>query len=119
MKTSRTMDWLVALPLMIPGVFACNGTHESSSLGTSGEQATVHGTVVDAATGEPLSGIKITGPHGTKCVSGAGGRFALEGLHAGDSGEIAASASDGRVATLALRPLRAGDLEVVLRLARR
>jgi hypothetical protein len=123
---SRTIGWLAglaritALLLVIAGVSACGGgTRESTSHSASGERVTVLGTVVDAATGEPVSGIKVIGPHGTQCVSGSGGRFELEGLHVGDAGELAASASDGRAATVPLRPLHPGDLEVVLRLARR
>ncbi len=120
MNRTSAIYGLVALPLLLAGVAACNGTTRESTHATTGAPAKVVGTVVDAATGEPLSGIKVVGPHGTHCVSGSGGRFELQGLHAGEAGEISASASDGRTAKLSLRPLRADEpLEVVLQLARR
>ena len=116
MKLSHAL--LVALACI--GGAACNGTaRDAPGHAASDAPAVVSGTVIDAATGEPLGGVKIVGPHGTQCVSGGDGRFELDGLHAGDAGAISASGSDGRAATLELRPLRPGVLEVVLRLSPR
>jgi hypothetical protein len=81
-------------------------------------EASVAGTVLDAATGEPVANVKVEGPRDTSARSDAKGRFRLKGLHAGDQGEVRAETSDGRRARLQLRKLAAGELEVVLHLAR-
>lgn len=119
MTLSRAGSWL-AIGALLAGA-ACNGAAREAPAqrAASDARALVVGTVVDAATGEPLAGIKVVGPHDSQCVSGRDGRFELEGLRAGDAGTLSASASDGRAATLALRPLGPGRLEVVLRLAQR
>jgi hypothetical protein len=83
----------------------------------SGE-ASVAGTVLDAATGEPVPNVKVEGPRDTSSRSDAKGRFRLKGLQPGDQGEVKAETSDGRRARLVLRKLAAGELEVVLHLAR-
>lgn len=76
----------------------------------------VIGTVIDASTGEPLSGVEILGPDGSSTRSGADGRFALKGMAPGTSGRLLASAGDGREGAVTLRPLAGGaPLEVVLR----
>lgn len=98
---------------------ACSGRareKQEHALHADEAPATIQGTVIDAASGEPVAGVTVAGPHGTQCVSGRDGRFELGGLHRGDVGELEAHASDGRRARIALRPLSAGRLEVVMRL---
>jgi hypothetical protein len=84
--------------------------------GTAAEAAVV-GTCLDAESGEKLSGVRVEGPDGKSAVSGRDGRFEIRGLKSGQAGELVASLSDGRRASLTLRPLAAGTLEVVLQLA--
>jgi hypothetical protein len=81
-------------------------------------EAAVIGTCIDAESGERLAGVKVEGPHGASAVSSRDGRFEMRGLRAGDGGNLVASLSDGRSASLTLRPLSAGDMEVVLQLGR-
>jgi hypothetical protein len=85
----------------------------------AGEEALVVGTVLDAATGAPLAGVRVEGPNGTSAVSESDGRFELEGLHAGDRGEVVAKTDDGRTGSVTLRALSKGRLEVVVHLHRR
>jgi hypothetical protein len=85
----------------------------------AGESAVVVGTVLDAATGTPLSGVRLEGPNGTSATSERDGRFELEGLHAGDRGELVARTDDGRRGSVTLRPLAKGRIEVVVHLYRR
>lgn len=79
-------------------------------------EAVVVGTCVDAETGERLSGVKVEAPDGKSAVSGREGRFEIRGLRSGTQGLIVASLPDGRRASLPLRPLAAGTLEIVLQL---
>jgi hypothetical protein len=91
------------------------------SCGESGHgdhDATVVGTVLDAATREPLAGVDVRGPHDSRATSDAAGRFRLESLHAGEAGEVVARSDDGLEARVALRPLSPGELEIVLHLRR-
>jgi hypothetical protein len=80
--------------------------------------AEVTGTVVDAETGAPVAGASIEGPAGSRATSDAQGRFTLSRLPVGSEGEVVARTEDGAEARNRLRPLRAGTLEVVLRLRR-
>jgi hypothetical protein len=88
-----------------------------SSLGEPAEgTAMIVGTCLDGATGEPLSGVEVTGPSGATARSDDHGRFVLADLPEGLSGELVATAPDGRKATNVLRPLKHARLEVVLHL---
>jgi len=76
----------------------------------------VTGTVVDARTGQPVSGALVRGPDGVEAKSDARGRFVLRGLHLGAFGELVATTEAGLSAKNRLRPLESGPLEVVLHL---
>lgn len=102
---------------------ACSARENGSGSGGSRDHrnvdpssATIVGTTLDAATGEPLEGVEVTAPGGAHATSGPDGRFSIPGLAIGTEGTLTARASDGRKAENRLRPLRAGELEVVLRL---
>ena len=87
-----------------------------SSTAPSGDRASVAGTVLDASSGEPVAGARVRAPSGAEATTDAQGRFLIEGLEPGLSGELKARSEDGREASSPLRPLRAGRLEVVLHL---
>ena len=89
---------------------ACGGGPERERAAGAFE---VHGTVLEAATGEPLAGVLIRGPGGATATSDAGGRFALEVAGAGD---LVAEGPGGLSATNPLQPARGERLEVVLHL---
>jgi hypothetical protein len=84
-----------------------------------GPEVVVTGTVLDAATGEPIAGAHVEGPAGSHADSGRDGRFKLEGLRERDEGEVVARTDDGRAGSVRLRPLAPGGLEIALHLARR
>jgi len=108
--------------LLVALAAGCGGDASAPGGGGAGTQeapppagtAVVSGTTVDAATGEPLAGVEVTGPGGGSAVSDVRGRFRLEGLSEGASGEVVARAADGRMGSLTLRPLANARLEVVL-----
>jgi hypothetical protein len=102
---------LVALAPLLQG---CGG----EGAGEAGGAARVVGTAVDGANGELLAGVRVQGPRGAHAVSDREGRFALEGLRAGDQGEVVGTLEDGRIGRVRLRPLAPGRLEIVLRLER-
>jgi len=81
------------------------------------EECSVKGVVVDVQDGEPLVGVRVEGPDGTKAVSDPRGRFVLGGLSEGSTGKVRAWRSDGWEVEVPLRPLQPGSLEVTLRLA--
>ena len=81
---------------------------------TSGAAPVVVGTAIEASSGEPLAGVRIEGPGGSQAVSDADGRFVLRGLVVGMEGELRGTAAGGLVGVNRLRPLKAGELEVVL-----
>ena len=81
------------------------------------EDCVVKGVVVDVQDGEPLVGIRVEGPGGTRAVSDPRGRFALMGLEEGLEGSVRAWRSDGWEVEIPLRPLKPGALEITLRLA--
>jgi hypothetical protein len=101
-------QWL-SLALLFAG---CGG----SDHGSDSARAVVRGTTVDERTREPIAGALVVGPEGAKARSDEHGRFVLEGLSAGASGEVRASSSDGLCGSVQLRPLAAGELEVVVHL---
>jgi len=113
-----------ALLALVAGLAGCGSSPSDdgspASAGTTrpadrgGEPARVVGTVLDAATRTPLDGAVVRGPGGREARTDAAGRFELAGLTAGTAGELVATAADGRTATLRLRPLAPGRLEVVL-----
>lgn len=82
--------------------------------GPSRGTAVVTGTTMDAATREPVADVEVVGPLGAKSRSDGSGRFRLEGLRSGDSGEVVGRAPDGRLGSVALRPLASGEREIVL-----
>jgi len=110
---------LIALCACAADLSGCSPARRSGAdeRGAAAEAA-VTGTCIDAESGERLAGVKVEGPHGASAVSGRDGRFELRGLRAGDDGSLVASLADGRSASLTLRPLPAGELEVVLHLGR-
>jgi hypothetical protein len=73
----------------------------------------VYGTVLEAATGEPMAGVLIRGPGGATATSDAGGRCARAVAGAGD---LVAEGPAGLSAVNPLRPARGERLEVVLHL---
>ena len=83
----------------------------------AGEDCVVRGVVVDVQDGEPLVGVRVEGPGGTRAVSDPRGRFVLTGLDEGLDGSVRAWRSDGWEVKLPLRPLKRGALEVTLRLS--
>jgi hypothetical protein len=89
---------------------AARGVHGSD------EPVVVTGTVRDAATGEPVAGARVQGPHDVKATTDDQGRFTLKGLHVGDEGEVVVTTSDRRQGSVTLRKLRGGTLEVVVHL---
>lgn len=82
------------------------------------ERVVVRGTTLDAESGEPLPGVEVTAPDGSRTRSDAAGRFEFVDLPEDLSGPLRARADDGRSAENPLRPLARGVLEVVLRLRR-
>jgi hypothetical protein len=76
--------------------------------------AAVTGTAMDASTREPVAEVEVVGPGGVRSLSDAAGRFRLDGLSTGDSGEVVGRASDGRLGSVVLLPLAAGEREIVL-----
>lgn len=111
MKTLLSLG--VALVLALACACAC------SDKSRPGEEALVVGTVIDAATGQAVPEIRLEGPGGARATSDERGRFEMEGLRAGDAGEIVAKAPDGRRGGVTLRALQPGRLEVVVQLYRR
>lgn len=112
------MKTLLALGLTLVLALAC-ACACSGGKSRPGQEAVVVGSVIDAATGQPASGIRLEGPEGSCAISDERGRFEMEGLRAGDSGELVAQAPDGRRGGVTLRPLAPGRLEVVVQLYRR
>jgi hypothetical protein len=116
MKIARTTIVLVFASAAFTAL-ACCARHGATQSEKSASEAVLTGTCIDASTGERLSGIQVEAPGGKRAVSNRDGRFEIRGLNAGQGGVVAATSSDGRQASLPLRPMNAGTLEVVLRLA--
>jgi erythromycin esterase-like protein len=94
-----------------PGAFNASAREAASD-----QSSSVAGTTLDAATGDALANVEVKGPGGVHAKSDKDGRFVLEGLAPGTTGEVEALAHDGRKARATLRPLAAGRLEIVLHL---
>jgi len=84
------------------------------SLDYVGEAPVVVGTALEASTGKPVAGVLVEGPGGTRATTDAGGRFVLRGLAVGMEGDLRGSTESGLTGSNRLRPLKAGQLEVVL-----
>lgn len=82
--------------------------------GAAGPGPIVTGTVLDARTGKPVAGARVTGPGGVETRSDARGRFVLRGLAPGTSGELVGTSAAGLSGKNVLRALASGSLEVVL-----
>lgn len=113
------------LVLVLSALAACCADERGSArTGAGGRDsvadapATIAGTLLDAASGEPVPNVTVRGPRSTSSRSDERGRFELDGLRVGDEGDVVAETGDGRRATLRVRPLRSGRLEVVLHLVR-
>ena len=109
-------------PLLLMGLSACGGlAGVEASDAPSGylEDAAaapvvILGTALEASSRRPLEGVVIEGPGGTQARSDAEGHFRLTGLRAGMSGVLVARTPDGLSGRNPLRPLAAGELEVVI-----
>lgn len=114
----RIVTPIVLLAVLVFGA-SCMGACTNAGHGASNDHtALVVGTVVDAATGKPVADAIVRGPNGKEVRSDEHGRFELAALETGTSGDVKAKTSDGRSATVPLRHLSAGTLEVVLHLSR-
>lgn len=116
MKITRLLLLLPLLGAACAGNGRESGSDTASTSATNGP-ARVAGTLLDAATGAPVPDVTVHGPRGRTARSDIRGRFVLEGLRVGDEGEVTAQSGDGRRASIHLRPLQSGTLEVVLHLA--
>jgi hypothetical protein len=92
----------------------CSNTEPGPSSHSDATRAELFGTVLDRATGVPVSGARVTLPGGRDARSDEQGRFRFDDLEPGLAGEVVAKADDGREGRVSLRPLRPGPLEVVL-----
>jgi len=86
----------------------------SADEAASDRKCSIVGTTLEAATGEALADVEIQGPLDSRAMSDKQGHFMLDDLPPGTTGEVEASARDGRKARATLRPLAAGRLEIVL-----
>ena len=109
---------LLAALALAPAGCAEEGGRADAAPGAEARSASVTGTVVDADTRAPVAGASVAAPGGARAKTDARGRFRLDGLAPGLSGELVASGPEGGEARLPLRPLRTGTLEVVLHLRR-
>ncbi|MEM7309257.1 MAG: hypothetical protein AAF682_21410 [Planctomycetota bacterium] len=75
----------------------------------------VLGTVLDAGSGLPVSGARVSGPDGSETLTDADGRFELRGMPHGTQGPLEAIYGE-LSGSIRLRPLLGGRLEVVLHL---
>ena len=111
---------LLSVLLLLVAACGSGGDHKSHNEAALGEPAEgtamIVGTCLDGATGKPLAGVEVTAPDGQTAQSNDRGRFVLTDLPEGLSGDLAATAPDGRTATNHLRPLKHLRLEVVLHL---
>ena len=105
--------WLCACALVAS--LSCS---RSATMHENGREPIVVGTVLDAATGEPVSGARVEGPEKLSARTNSQGRFELTGLRVGLEGDLTVEMSDGRSGKVHLRPLRPVRLEVVLHLSR-
>ncbi len=121
----RTTPHVLALLLAVLA-FACGSSQRAGEDAPSGPgpipasaksgPPVVVGTVLEAASGQPVAGATVTGPNGATAETDADGRFRLKGLSAGDGGTLKAVGPAGLEGQVKLRPLAGGRLEVVLHL---
>jgi len=108
---------LIALILVCTaGLMACCSRSSSNAAGDDGT-VVIAGTVLDAASGEPVAEAEVRGPRDTRAESDERGRFELEGLEPGDEGPLEARCDDGRRGSVTLRPQRGGRTEVLILVA--
>jgi hypothetical protein len=108
---------LTGLLALLLGGAALLGCREGVQASSEHSRApVVCGATLDAETGEPLVGVLVEGPRGSRAVSDPAGRFELLGLEVGDSGLLKATRGAEYAGDLPLRPLAAGRLEVVFHL---
>ncbi len=113
------MKRIVTLVVLLCATWLVPACHNGTTNGEGGDHsAVIVGTVVDAATGKSVANARVEGPGGRKTTSDDGGRFRFEGLEIGTTGDVKASVSDGRTATVPLRRLSEKKLEIVLYLKR-
>jgi hypothetical protein len=113
------MKRIVTLVILLCATWLVSACHNGTSSGEGGDRsAVIVGTVVDAATGKSVANAKVEGPGGRKTTSDDAGRFRLEGFEIGTTGEVKASVSDGRSASVVLQRLSEKKLEIVLHLKR-
>ncbi|HVS17192.1 MAG TPA: carboxypeptidase-like regulatory domain-containing protein [Planctomycetota bacterium] len=107
---------LVAVLALCLTACADSGEPAADAQRNAPRTASVLGTVVDVATRAPVAGASVTAPGGTRARTDAAGRFRIDGLPPGLSGELVAGGPEGGEGRLLLRPLRPGPLEVVVHL---
>jgi hypothetical protein len=113
------MNRILTLVVFVCAAWLAPACHNGTTSGEGGDHsAVIVGTVVDAATGKSVANAKVEGPGGRKTSSDDNGRFRFEGLEIGTTGEVKASTSDGRTATVPLRRLSDKKLEIVLSVKR-
>jgi hypothetical protein len=107
-------------------LFACQRPTDSVRVGGSSfpappvaGTAIVCGTVFDLKTGAPAADVAVSFAGGKAAHTDAQGRFEIQGLELGASGEVLARSSDGREGTVKLLPLGSERREIVLNLAAR
>ena len=116
------MKAFAVLALILGSGLAAGCSRDDTSGGARERQrpaagtAVIFGTTLDAATGEPLAGVEVTGPGGARGLSDEHGNFVLSDIPEGTSGRLLAKGPDGREAVNLLRPLRNARLEVVMHL---
>ena len=110
----RRAFWRARAPISVWPVWLLA---QACGAGEAGEHAAgtfeVQGTVLEAATGEPLAGVQVRGPGGATATSDERGRFALRASGAGD---LVAEAPGGLSAVNPLQMPSGERLEVVLHL---
>ena len=115
MKFAILTLWLVAGACgSSPDADGSGAGPDSISFDYVGEAPVVVGTALEASTGRPVAGVQIEGPGGARATTDASGRFVLRGLAVGMEGELRGTAESGLTGVNRLRPLKAGQLEVVL-----
>jgi hypothetical protein len=113
------MKHIVTLVVLVCATWLVSACHNGASNGEgSDHSAVIVGTVVDAATGKSVANARVEAPGGRKTTSDDTGRFRIEGLEMGTTGDVKASTSDGRTASVPLRRLSDKKLEIVLYLKR-
>ena len=110
------MRAVLALAL-VPFAPACGEVSEREAVEAG--LCIVQGSVVDARDGAPLAGVRVdyvgAAQDGVSATTDEDGRFSLEGLPGGATGELRATLLE-RSSSIELQPLRAGHLNVVLHL---